>query len=147
MKKFKFSLQSVLRLKINIEDNEKTQLYILKSQLNTLLEEKRVLDELYAAGVEEQREICRRGTSPARLIEMSHYLQDMEMQQKQKQDEIDAMQLRADEQLEAVMQASTEVKTLEKLKEKQWTVYTEKANKEQDIIIEDFVAGQMALNS
>ena len=47
MKKFIFSLQSVLRLKENIEENEKTVLYSLEAKKNALCRELSSLESQY----------------------------------------------------------------------------------------------------
>lgn len=142
MKKFKFTLQSVLSLKENMEENEKMLLYGLKIQLNTLCDELKALDDIYNRYVNERKSSSVEGTTIARLREIDQYMGELDIQKTAKQNEIDQKVIEIDKQTEVLKQVSTEVKTLEKLKEKQLTAYNEAESKEMELLIEDFISGK-----
>jgi len=142
MKKFKFTLQSVLSLKENMEENEKMLLYSMKIKLNALYDELEALDNIYIRYVNERKQSSVQGTTIARLKEIVQYIGDIDRQKVAKQSEIDKKNIEIDKQTEVLKQVSIEVKTLEKLKEKQLIIYKEKENKETQLLIEDFIAGR-----
>ncbi|MDD4698853.1 MAG: flagellar FliJ family protein [Oscillospiraceae bacterium] len=142
MKQFKFTLQSVLNLKENMEENEKMLLYGMKIKLNALYDELEALNVVYIRCVNERKHSSVQGITIARLREISQYMGELDRQKSAKQCEIDKKLIEIDKQTEVLKQVSTEVKTLEKLKEKQLISYKEKESKENQLMIEDFIAGR-----
>lgn len=142
MKQFKFTLQSVLNLKENIEENEKTLLYDMKTQLNALYAELELLNDEYDRYVDERKRSCVEGITIARLREIFSYMEEIDRLKVEKRSEIEKKTIEVDNQMQVVKQASIDVKTLEKLKEKQLISYKASENKETELLIEDFIAGR-----
>lgn len=142
MKKFKFNLQSALGYKENIEENEKTILFNLNSQMNILQDEISFLQKLHIQYAARINALSADGVTAAELKQFSIYLREIEMQQKQKQSEADKLQKRIDVQTKVLIKASTEVKTLNKLKEVQYGIYKEIESKENERLIEEFICAK-----
>ncbi len=142
MKKFKFTLQSALGFKENIEENEKTILLNLNSQMNILQDDISFLKKLHTEYAARINAMSAAGVMAADLIQFSLYLREIETRQKQKQSEADKLQKRIDMQTKVLVKASTEVKTLNKLKEVQYGIYKKIENKENERLIEEFICAK-----
>ena len=142
MKKFRFTLQSALGFKENMKENEKTILLNLKSQMNVLQDEIMFLEKLHNQYASRLNSMSSAGVSAAELKQFSLYLREIEMLQKQKQSEADKLQKRIDMQTKVLVKASTEVKTLNKLKEVQYGIYKKLESKENERLIEEFICAK-----
>jgi len=142
MKRFRFTLQSVLDIKEKTEENEKRVLYGLKTQMSELQNELHCLEELYKKYADERGALSANGISVAELTRYCNYLKELEGRQKQKQSEIDTLQERIDRQTEVLKKLSIEVKALVKLKEAQYALYGKLADRENERLIEDFIAAK-----
>jgi flagellar export protein FliJ len=142
MKRFSFTLQSILSLKKKIEENEKLKLYALKSELNALTIELEELNSIYSSCSLERRKTSEQGIQISRLAELAAYMDEVDKQKTAKQREIDNKLIQINKQAEVLKQIRMEVKMLEKLKEKQLSEHIEKDNKQNELMIEDFLAGR-----
>lgn len=142
MKNFKFSVQSVLDLKTKFEDNEKAKLLKLKNELNALFYDLDLLKNHYKATKRTHVELSFTGTTPAKFAEMLLYIKDVDKRIAIKNSEIVKMQERVDAQAEILKEINKEVKMLEKLREKQLWLHGQAENKENELAIEDFLAGK-----
>lgn len=142
MKKFKFSLESVLKLKLSIEENEKLKLSELRAKENELLNARKAITEQQEENAVQHRETLARGTTPFEMQRLSNYATEL----KRRLDEVDfnikKQRVLIEKQTEVVKQAMSEVKTLQKLKEKQLEEYNKKAAKETEQSIEEFVSNK-----
>lgn len=129
-------------LKENIEENEKMLLYELKAQMSRLMDELHSLEERYKKYAGERNALSAKGVSVIRLEQYCNYLKELEGLQRQKRSEIDKLQERIDRQVEALRQVSVEVKSLEKLKEAQYRLYGKLADRENERMIDDFIAAR-----
>ena len=143
MKKFKFTLESILGLKENMEENEKMLLYRMKAELNALYLELEELNNIYMRYVNERKASSKIGITIAKLKEITQYIDEVDKKKALKQDEIEQMQVTIDNQTEVLKQVRIEVKTLERLKENQLTAHNEMVSKENELLIEDFIAGRI----
>ncbi len=141
MKTFKFPVQSVLDLKVKLEENEKVQLLKLKAALNALQEELKVLKNRYEHSLLERRVMIAAGIAPIRLAEMTLYIREMDRQISTKNREIEEMLEAIEKQAEVVKEANKETKMLDRLKEKHLTLYNKAVQKEDELVIDDFLAG------
>lgn len=144
MKKFKFTLENVMTLKLSIEENEKSVLADLKAKQTILVDERRVLEDEYIEVIQKKRNILKSGTTPIEMLQISNYAKEVQYRIDRKNEEIKQLAIEIEKQVEVVKQAATEVKTLEKLKEKQLQDYNVKAAKEIEIAIEEFVSNKVS---
>jgi flagellar export protein FliJ len=127
-----------------MEDNEKMLLMELRNQHNILMEELGVFQNAYADCTQQKREILLTGTTPTQLFQFTQYISEVNKRIALKQDEIDKMLIRIEKQAQVLKEIRTEVKTLEKLKEKQLESYHGKLSKENELLIEEFVANKVS---
>jgi len=142
MKNFKFSVQSVLDLKIKFEDQEKVKLLKLKNELNSLLDELNALKNLYENCKRELRELSAIGTTTIKFSEMVLYIKEIDNNIVSKKCEIDKVQEKVELQANVLKEMNKEVKMLEKLREKQLSLHNKLALKEDELIVDDFLAGK-----
>jgi len=141
MKSFKYSVQSVLDLKIKFEEYEKTKLLMLKNELNSLFDELDALNNLYENSKREYRELNSVGTSQAKFAEMTLYLKEIDNKRALIICEIDKAQKKVEAQTDILKEINKEVKMLEKHREKQLSLYDQMVFKENELMIDDFLAG------
>lgn len=140
MKKFQFSLQKLMDFREQELDRQKNMLSALRLELQNIEE---AAEALRVKVAEESAELERKCTQGAQAYEISvrkRYIvtlqQDIhlkEAQAAQKRAEVEA-------QLNVVVEATKDVKTLEKLEEKQLEEYKALENKENEQFIEEFVS-------
>lgn len=140
MKKFQFSLQKLMDFREQELDRQKNTLSALRVELQNIEE---AAEALRVKVSEESAELERKCTQGAQAYEISvrkRYIvtlqQDIhlkEAQAAQKRAEVEA-------QLNVVVEATKDVKTLEKLEEKQLEEYKALENKENEQFIEEFVS-------
>jgi flagellar FliJ protein len=142
MKNFKFSIQSVLDLKTKFEENEKTKLLKLKNELNALFDDLAALKSLFENSKRKHKEMSAAGTSTAKFAEMTWYLKEIDNKITLKNNEIDKMQEKIEIQTDVLKEINKEVKMLEKLREKQVLIHNKLVDKENELIVDDFIAGK-----
>lgn len=140
MKKFQFTLQKLMDFREQELDRQKNTLNALRGELNKI--EAAAADlrrKVYAESAELER-ICNEGAQIYEISVRKRYIVTLqqeihmrEAQAVQKRQEIDA-------QLGVVVEATKDVKTLEKLEEKQLEEYKALENKENEQFIEEFVS-------
>lgn len=141
MKKFQFTLDRIKQYRIQLEEMEKNDLAALRAELSVLQEEEEAIKKAIADKTEELRRIYRRGAYPNEISVANRYLtlrkQDLEM----KRQEIAEKNREIEKKLEDVLEATKEVKKLEKLEEHQLEEYREQENKENENFLEEFFGG------
>lgn len=142
MKNFKFSVQSVLDLKAKFEENEKAKLLKLKVELNALFDDLDALHKLYEINKKEYIELAAKGATPAKYSECLLYLKEIDNRISLKNSEIEKMKAKIEIQANVLKEINKEVKMLEKLKEKQLATYNHALLKENELLIDDFLAGK-----
>ncbi len=147
MKKFSFRLQSVMNVKIALEKQKRNALEkamgflaLCQKALDALREE----HENLSAKFEEE---VRGGTNVQRMTAYSEYFDDL-----RKRADIERMRvLRAQKEVDraraALVEAMREVKSFEKLKEKQYAEYLVEAAREEAKVIDDFMSYKTAFPS
>ena len=147
MKKFHFSLQKLMDFRQQELDKQKNTLGALQAELRKIHEDaEHIRAELEEQSAELVR-ICSRGAQAYDIANRQRYIVTLqqeihakELQALKKQEEID-------KQLNVVVEATKDVKTLEKLEEKQLEEYRSKEIKENEQFIEEFVSGQTVRSS
>lgn len=141
MKKFQFTLDRIKQYRIQLEEMEKNDLAALRAELSALQEEEEAIKKAIADKTEELRRIYRRGAYPNEISVANRYLtlrkQDLEM----KRQEIAEKNREIEKKLEDVLEATKEVKKLEKLEEHQLEEYREQETKENENFLEEFFGG------
>ncbi|MBD5115422.1 MAG: flagellar export protein FliJ [Ruminococcaceae bacterium] len=141
MKKFQFTLDRIKQYRMQLEEMEKNDLAALRAELLVLHEEEAEIKKAIADKTEELRRIYRRGAYPNEISVANRYLtlrkQDLEM----KRQEIAEKNREIEKKLEDVLEATKEVKKLEKLEEHQLEEYREQETKENENFLEEFFGG------
>lgn len=138
MKKFRFTLDRIKQYRMQIEEMEKNDLAALRAELSVLHEEEDGIKRAISDKTEELRRIYRRGAYPNEISVANRYLalrkQDLEM----KRQEIADKNSEIEKKLLDVLEATKEVKKLEKLEEHQLEEYREQETKENERFLEEF---------
>ncbi|MBQ5418258.1 MAG: flagellar FliJ family protein, partial [Oscillospiraceae bacterium] len=119
MKKFNFSLEKLYGYKEQVLSKEKNDLAQYRSEKQQLLEEKEKLERLLAESGEEFAEKAAVGMSIVEINVIKDYQKSLAEDIRLKEREIEAAEERISGQLRVVIQASKDVNSLEKLRDKQ----------------------------
>ncbi len=147
MKKFQFSLQKLMDFREQELDRQKNILSILQGELRMIEESTEQLRrKVYAESAELER-VCSGGAPVYEVSVRKRYI--VTLQQEIHMKEAQAVQKKAeiDAQLGVVVEATKDVKTLEKLEEKQLEEYKALESKENEQFIEEFVSNAAARGS
>ena len=139
MKKFNFSLEKLYGYKEQVLSKEKNDLAQYRSEKQQLLEEKERLERLLAESGEEFAEKAAVGMSIVEINVIKDYQKSLTEDIGLKEREIEAAEERISGQLRVVIQASKDVNSLEKLRDKQLDEYKFKVAKSDEQFIEEFV--------
>ena len=141
MKKFIFSMKSLLNLKKSLEKQHKAELAEVEQRLRRFRLELDTIDARYAGRRREFSELS--GNGELRAADFLIYakgfeaLRDKQDMQKLK---IQASELERERVQKKVVEVMRERKTLEKLEEKQHSQYLEECKREDELIIGEFVS-------
>lgn len=141
MKKFQFSLQKLMDFREQELDRQKNTLSALRGELVRIEEATEQLKEKVAHESAALEAICAQGAQAYEISMRKRYI--VTLQQEIHMREAQAVQKRAEieSQLGVVVEATKDVRTLEKLEEKQLEEYRALENKENEQFIEEFVSG------
>lgn len=147
MKKFQFSLQKLMDFREQELDRQKNILSILQGELRTIEETTEELRRKVYAQSAELEQVCTEGAPAYEVSVRKRYI--VTLQQEIHLKEAQAVQKKAeiDAQLGVVVEATKDVKTLEKLEEKQLEEYKALELKENEQFIEEFVSNAAARGS
>ncbi len=147
MKAFHFTLEKLMDFREQELDRQKNTLGALRAELAQINEDAEELRMRVLQLSEELDEVCRNGALASVVSMRKRYIVTLqqeihlkEYQAVQKQEEIE-------KQLTVVVEATKDVKTLEKLEEKQLEEYNKAVGKENEQFIEEFVSGQSIRSS
>lgn len=140
MKKFEFSLEKMLSFKDQMLSGEKLKLADLRSRLAHLNEVLEQLRKEFAYCDAELKEQERTGLTPQGFSRRKAYLNALSEKIKLQQQHIRTMEAKVSDQVAVVVRVSQEVTTLEKLKDRQLEEYRTAEGKEQELLIDEFVA-------
>ncbi len=141
MKRFEFSLQKLLDFRQQELDRQKNALAMLQADLKRIEEARELLIDKVAEQSEQLERIFTLGATAndisvrkryiVTLQQEIHIKEQLEIQKKQE----------IEKQLGVVVEATKDVRTLEKLEEKQLDEYKAASQKENEQFIEEFVSG------
>lgn len=142
MKKFQFSLQKLMDFREQELDRQKNTLSMLQADLRRIQEAREVLLDKVDEQSEQLERVCRLGSSASDIAMRKRYIVTLQQEIHLKEQQALQKQQEIEQQLGVVVEATKDVRTLEKLEEKQLEEYNHQAGKENEQFIEEFVSGQ-----
>lgn len=142
MKKFQFTLQKLMDFRQQELDRQKNTLSALQADLQRIYAEKEQLIKQVEEFSAELETVCRQGAQAFEISVRKRYIVTLQQEIHAKDASAARKQEEINKQLGVVVEATKDVRTLEKLEEKQLKDYKAAANKENEQFIEEFVSGQ-----
>lgn len=123
-------------------DRQKNTLSMLQADLRHIQEARELLLDKVDEQSEQLERVCRLGSSASDIAMRKRYIVTLQQEIHLKEQQALLKQQEIEKQLGVVVEATKDVKTLEKLEEKQLEEYNHQAGKENEQFIEEFVSGQ-----
>ena len=142
MKKFQFTLQKLMDFRQQELDRQKNTLSALQADLQRIYAEKEQLIKQVEEFSAELETVFRQGSQAFEISVRKRYIVTLQQEIHAKDASAARKQEEINKQLGVVVEATKDVRTLEKLEEKQLEDYKATANKENEQFIEEFVSGQ-----
>lgn len=142
MKRFQFTLQKLMDFRQQELDRQKNSLSALQADLQRMHQEKEELIRRVEQSSEELDVVCRQGAQAYEISVRKRYIVSLQQEIHAHEFSISMKQEEVNKQLGVVVEATKDVRTLEKLEEKQLEEYRAAATKENEQFIEEFVSGQ-----
>ncbi len=140
MKKFQFTLQKLMDFREQELDRQKNTLSALRGELVKIEEATADLRrKVYAESTELER-VCMQGAQAYEISVRKRYIVTLQQEIHQKEAQAVRKKAEIEAQLGVVVEATKDVKTLEKLEEKQLEEYKALETKENEQFIEEFVS-------
>ena len=130
MKKFQFSLQKLMDFREQELDRQKNTLSMLQADLRRIQEARELLLDKVDEQSEQLERVCRLGSSASDIAMRKRYIVTLQQEIHLKEQQALQKQQEIEQQLGVVVEATKDVKTLEKLEEKQLEEYNHQARKE-----------------
>lgn len=140
MKRFNFTLGKLLDYKDQVLSKEKNDLAQLRTERQNSEDEKAELEERLRISGEEYAAMAARGMTVNDITMFKNFHSALIRQIKDKEDEIAGLDMKIDRQTGVVVEASKDVNSLERLKDKQWEEYRFALNKSEEQFIEEYVS-------
>ena len=147
MKKFQFTLQKLMDYRQQELDRQKNTLSVLQADLQRIYAEKEELIRKVAELSGELEDVCRGGAQAFEISVRKRYIVTLQQEIHAREFSAARKQEEINKQLGVVVEATKDVRTLEKLEEKQLEDYKGAAVKENEQFIEEFVSGQSIRNA
>jgi flagellar FliJ protein len=144
MKKFQFTLETVLTYKDQVLDALQGEHALLMAQVHTqeaLIEE---LQNKFNACNEEFRQAKQEGTTILEALRFEQLLQTREQEIQRAKAKLKKLEAEAEKKREEVVEAKKETSSLEKLKEKKQGDYLKAVQKDEELQLEEFVSAARA---
>lgn len=125
-------------------DRQKNALSLLQADLKRIEDAREVLVGKVAEQSEQLERVYKFGSTASEIAMRKRYIVTLQQEIHFKEQQALEKQAEIEQQLSVVVEASKEVKKLEKLEEKQLEEYNLAAGKENERFIEEFVGGQTA---
>ncbi len=142
MKQFQFTLQKLKDFRGQELDRQKNALAVLRGDLSRIEEAHEELLKKVEQQSEELTRVCSGGAAAHDIAVRKRYIVTLQQEIHLKEQQAEQKKLEIEKQLGVVVEATKDVKTLEKLEEKQLEEYKISAGKENEQFIEEFVSGQ-----
>ena len=147
MKKFKFSLETVLSYKDQILNSLKNEHGAI---LAAIREQEEVLDEIWRRYREYNEEFCERKRSGMTAMDAVMYqsaLRAQELEIQRETEKLEKLQQEEEKKRNEVVEAKKETASLEKLREHKLESYNKELQKIEEQRIEEFVVTQRVMTS
>ena len=142
MKRFEFSLQKLKDFREQELDRQKNILSVLQMDLKRIEESREILIEKVDEQSEQLERVCRMGSLASDIAMRKRYIVTLQQEIHLREQQAALKQQEIEKQLGVVVEATKDVRTLEKLEEKQLEEYNAQVGKENEQFIEEFVSGQ-----
>ena len=139
MKRFQFTLDKLYDYKDQVLSKEKNDLADLRSSRAKMLDEKEELEYRLRVSGEEFAEKAAVGMTIMEMTMFKDFHKSLEERIHEKEEEISDMEGQIARQLNVVIEASKDVNSLERLRDKQLEEYNFMAAKAEEQFIEEFV--------
>lgn len=147
MKKFQFSLQKLKDFREQELDRQKNILSIMQGELRTIEESAEQLRRRVAAESEALTVVSAQGIPAYEISLRKRYIVTLQQEIHAKEAQAIKKKAEIEAQLGVVVEATKDVKTLEKLEEKQLEEYKAMETKENEQFIEEFVSNAAVRSS
>lgn len=144
MKKFFFSLDTVLNYKEQVLDSVKAEHMKVLAKMRSCEAEIEKLEQAYRDGVAEFDEKKYKGMEINDIYIYDNFLRSLRRQIALKQEELAKLKREEERRRACVVEAKKESSSLVKLKEKQYELYNKQVQKENEQLIEEFVSTKSA---
>jgi len=142
LKQFRFSLQKLKDFREQELERQKNTLSLLQADLRRIEEARETLEGTLSEQAEQLDRVYRLGSTALEIAMRKRYIVTLQQEIHIKEQQALEKQAEIERQLSVVVEATKDVKTLEKLEEKQLEEYNHAAAKENEQFIEEFVSGQ-----
>lgn len=142
MKKFHFTLEKLKDFRDRELDRQKNALSALRTELRRINDAAESLKIKVAEQSVQLERVCAEGASASDVAMRKRYIVTLQQEIHLREQQAAEKQQEIDRQLDVVVEATKDVKTLEKLEEKQLEDYKALETKENEQFIEEFVSGQ-----
>lgn len=144
LKKFSFSLDNVLNYKQQVLDNLKNEHAAILAQIRE--QEKRIEE------IQEQYDNCNaclkekvgQGIIVQMIFTYENYMEVLAYKKKKEKEVLMLLKQQEEVKRQQLIEAKTESASIEKLKENKISIYKKELQKEQELLIEEFVANARA---
>ncbi len=140
MKKFQFSLETVLSYKKQVLDAQQAEHAMILSAVRAQEQRLQSLQDAYAVYAEQYRVRCAEGMEIKDVLVYQAGLRAREREIQQEAEELERLRRQEEDKRKEVVAAKQEASSIEKLREKQLNVYHAAAAKSEEQFIEEFVS-------
>jgi flagellar FliJ protein len=144
MKKFQFSLESVLSYKDQVLDALQGEHALLLARVREQEERLEQLGQEYRDCNEEYRTRKQEGMTVLDATSYQHWLRNLESEIRRETRELEERKSQAESKRQQVVEAKMETSSLEKLKDKKHSDYQRIMQKNDELFVEEFVSGARA---
>lgn len=142
MKKFEFTLEKLKQYREQVEETEKNNLGIMRSELIELNDQFKDLMMLIESKTAELMEKMQKGATLSEVAQGKRYISMKQQELHMKRSEITKKEYQIEQQTGVVIEATKEVRKMEKLEENQLADYKKLVQKEEELFIDEFVTNK-----
>lgn len=139
MKKFTFSLDRLLNYKRKLFDLEQAKLTELNAILYGQQQQKQQQEQERTAGARQLNERAKIGLNITEMAMRKNYLRELERQIQRTELAIRDTEQKIEQKKEELIQAKTEIRSIERLREKRLEEHNKKEEKAHELFIDEFV--------
>lgn len=145
MKKFFFSLDTVLSYKEQVLDGLKAEHARILAKVRECEREIAELEKLHCECTAQFRKNQFNGIKINEIHTYENYLESLGLKIRKKQEQLEKLKIKEEAKRNEVVEAKKETSSIDKLKEKKRAEYDKELQKEQEQLIEEFVTTKRAM--